>query len=64
MMLRPSCRFKSPNSGGSRISPRREHQLPGGGGGQHTNLPNVPKNCKKLQEFGPGGGGGARDTTA
>ena len=36
----------------SRISPRRGHQLPGGGGHQHTNLPNFPKNCMKLKEFG------------
>ena len=37
------------NSGGSRISPRRRHQLPGGR--QHTILPNFPKNCMKLKEF-------------
>ena len=35
-------------SGRSRISPGRGHQ--------HTNLPNVPKNCMKLKEFGPPGG--------
>ena len=40
-------------SGGSRISPRRGHQLPGGH--QHTILPNFPKNCMKLKEFGPRG---------
>ena len=38
-------------SGGSRISPRRGRQLPGGR--QHTILPNFPKNCMKLKEFGP-----------
>ena len=46
-------------SGGSRISPRRGRQLSGGGGGggrQHTILPNFPKNCMKLKEFGPLGG--------
>ena len=42
-------------SGGSRISPRG-HQLPGGR--QHTILPKFPKNCMKLKEFGPRGGGG------
>ena len=43
-------------SGGSRISPRRGLQLPGGGGGrQHTILPKFPKNCMTLKEFGPGG---------
>ena len=26
------------------------------GGRQHTILPNFPKNCMKLKEFGPGGG--------
>ena len=41
-------------SGGSRISPRRGRQLPGGR--QHTILPNFPKNCMKLKEFGPSGG--------
>ena len=40
-------------SGGSRISPRRGRQLPGGR--QHTILPNFPKNCMKLKEFGPRG---------
>ena len=42
-------------SGGSRISPRRGRQLPGGWGWgrQHTILPNFPKNCMKLKEFGP-----------
>ena len=39
---------------GSRISPRRGCQLPGGGR-QHTILPNFPKNCMKLKEFGPRG---------
>ena len=43
-------------SGGSRISPRRGRQLPRGGR-QHTILPNFPKNCMKLKEFGPPGGG-------
>ena len=41
-------------SGGSRISPRRGRQLPGGR--QHTILPKFPKNCMKLKEFGPPGG--------
>ena len=27
-----------------------------GGGRQHTILPNFPKNCMKLKEFGPPGG--------
>ena len=27
------------------------------GGRQHTILPKFPKNCMKLKEFGPGGGG-------
>ena len=43
------------HSGGSRISPRRGRQL-SGGGCQHTILPNFPKNCMKLKEFGPPGG--------
>ena len=43
-------------SGGSRISLRRGRQLPRGGR-QHTILPNFPKNCMKLKEFGPPGGG-------
>ena len=30
------------------------------GGHQHTILPKFPKNCMKLKEFGPPGGGGAR----
>ena len=47
-------------SGGSRISPRRGRQLPGGGGRQHMILPYFPKNCMKLKEFVPPGGGGAR----
>ena len=35
--------------------------LRGGGGRQHTILPNFPKNCMKLKEFEPPGGrGGAR----
>ena len=42
-------------SGGSRISPRRGRQLPGGGH-QHKILPYFPKNCMKLKEFGPPGG--------
>ena len=36
-------------SGGSRISPRW--------GRQHMILPNFPKNCMTLKEFGPGGEG-------
>ena len=47
------------SSGGSRISPRRGRLL--SRGRQHTILLNFPKNCMKLKEFGPpGGGGGAR----
>ena len=47
---------RTQSSGGSRISPRRGRQLPGGGGGrQHTNLSNFPKNCMKSKEFGPPG---------
>ena len=38
-------------SGGSRISPRRGRQLPRGR--QNRILPNFPKNCMKLKEFGP-----------
>ena len=30
--------------------------FPRGGGCQHTILPNFPKNCMKLKEFGPPGG--------
>ena len=33
---------------------------PRGGGAQHTILPNFPKNCMKLKEFGPCGEGGER----
>ena len=33
---------------------------PGGGGRQHTILPNFPKNCMKLKEFGPRGGGASK----
>ena len=37
---------------------------PGGGGRQHTILPNFPENCMKSEEFGrPGGGGGAPPAT-
>ena len=42
------------SSGGSRISPRRGRQLPGGR--QHMILPKFSKNCMKLKEFGPPGG--------
>ena len=41
--------------GGSRIPRRRGRQS--SGGRQHTILPNFPKNCMKLKEFGPPGGG-------
>ena len=44
-------RFSILHSGGSRISTRRGRQLPGGH--QQTILPNFPKNCMKLKEFGP-----------
>ena len=37
-------------SGGSRIP---EEGAPTPQGGQHTILPNFPKNCMKLKEFGP-----------
>ena len=41
----------------SRISPRWARQRSGGGGGrQHTILPNFPKRCMKLKECGPNGG--------
>ena len=30
------------------------------GGHQHTILPNFPKNCMKLKEFGPPGGGASK----
>ena len=46
--------FISASSGGSRISPRRGRQLPGGR--QHVILPIFSKNCMKLKEFGPRGG--------
>ena len=41
---------------------------PGGGanspgGRQHTILPNFPKKCMKLKEFGPGGASPLRSTT-
>ena len=42
------------SSGGSRISPRRGRQLPGGGR-QHMILTNFLKNYIKLKEFVPGG---------
>ena len=34
--------------------PEEGRQLPGGR--QHTILPNFPKNCMKLKEYGPPGG--------
>ena len=34
------------------------------GGRQHTILSNFPKNCMKLKEFGPRGGGGGRASPA
>ena len=45
-------------SDGSRISPRGGVNPPRGGR-EHTILPNSPKNCMKLKEFGCRGGGGA-----
>ena len=42
-------------SGGPRISPRWGRQPWVGGGRQHTILPNFPKNCMELKEFGFGG---------
>ena len=49
-------------SGGSRISQREGAQTPWGGGGrQHTILPNFPENCMKLKEFGCLGGGGGKE---
>ena len=39
--------------------PREGPPTPRGGGRQHTILPNFLKNCMKLKEFGPPGGGGA-----
>ena len=38
---------------GSRISRGGGAKLGGGGGHQRTVLPNFPKNCMKLKEFGP-----------
>ena len=46
--------YYSPSSGGSRISPRWGRQ-PSGVGHQHRILPNFPKNCMKLKEFGARG---------
>ena len=46
--LRPNSNQKSD---GSRFSPRWGCQL--SRGRQHTILPNFPKNCMKLKEFGP-----------
>ena len=46
--------FEATNSGGSRISPRRGCQLPGGGR-QHMILPKFLQNCMKLKEFRPRG---------
>ena len=40
----------------SKISPRWAPTLRGGRGRQHTILPNFPKNCMKLKEFGSRGG--------
>ena len=40
------------------FSEERVPTLGGGGGRQHTILPKFPKNCMKLKEFGPPGGGG------
>ena len=34
---------------------------PPGGGRQHTNLPDFPKNCMKLGKFCPWGGGAPLD---
>ena len=47
------ARLINASGGGSRISPRWGRQLPGGR--QYTILPNFPKNCMKLKEFGPRG---------
>ena len=35
--------------------PEEGAPTPGEGGRQHTILPNFPKSCMKLKEFGPGG---------
>ena len=43
------------NRGGYRILRRRGRQ-PSGGGRQHTNLPDFPKNCMKLRKFWSVGG--------
>ena len=48
-------------SGGSRISPRRGRQLPGGGGANIRFCQIFLKNCMKLKEFGPPWAG-TRDT--
>ena len=49
------CKQTTPTIGGSRISPRWGCQL--SSGRQYMILPNVPKNCMKMKEFGPRGGG-------
>ena len=49
--LLPIRRILNDSNGGSRISPRRGAPTPGGR--QHTILPNFPKNCMKVKEFGP-----------
>ena len=55
------CQMHTLLSGGSRISPRRGANSPGGC--QHTILPNFPKNCMKLKEFGPPGGAHVQNFT-
>ena len=49
-------RMHKPVSDGSRISPRGGREPSKGGGREHTILPNSPKNCMKLKEFGCRGG--------
>ena len=43
--------------------PRGEGANSPGGGRQHTILPNFPKNCMKLKEFGPSGGARVQNFT-
>ena len=61
MTTRWNCNQKQlPTSVADPGFPRGGSSNPPGRGGrrQHTTLPNSPKNCLKLKEFGPGGGGG------
>ena len=46
-------------SGGSRISPRRGRQLPGGGGAPTYDFAKFSQKMHEIEKFGPPGGGGA-----